>query len=120
MPACQYYLIISIMKSQSQHIDRIFKAIADPTRRRIFHTLVLASSALPITQIAHQFDISRQGITKHIKTLQEAGLIDIEAQGRERFCRAVPKQLKLVHDWVAFYDRFWSDALDRLEDHLGE
>jgi DNA-binding transcriptional ArsR family regulator len=108
------------MDKKNQQIDRVFKAIADPTRRRIFHALVLASVALPITQIADQFNMSRQGVTKHIKTLQEAGLIDIEARGRERFCRAAPKPLKLVYDWVAYYDQFWSDALDRLEDHLGE
>ncbi len=106
------------MKSPNQHIDRIFKAIADPTRRKIFHALVVASAALPITQIALQFDISRQGVTKHIKTLQQAGLIAIESKGRESFCRAEPRQLKLIYDWVAFYDRFWTNALDHLEDHL--
>ncbi len=107
-----------MMNKQSRHIDRIFKAIADPTRREIFHALVVASVALPITQIAEQFDISRQGITKHIKTLESAGLINIEPHGRERFCKADPKQLKLVTDWLSYYERFWDDALDRLSDHL--
>lgn len=51
-------------------ITRILKALADPTRREIFHALILASTALPITQISNQFDISRQGITKHLKTLE--------------------------------------------------
>ena len=62
-----------------QHnITKILKAIADPTRREIFHALVLAAAALPITQISNQFEISRQGITKHLKTLEEAGLIHID------------------------------------------
>lgn len=107
------------MKSASQHISKIFKAIADPTRREIFHALVVASVAMPITQISEQFDISRQGVTKHIKTLEEAGLITISSQGRERFCQADPKPLKMVYDWLGFYDKFWDDALDRLDDHLG-
>ncbi|MEP1034849.1 metalloregulator ArsR/SmtB family transcription factor [Ekhidna sp.] len=107
------------MKLANQHISQIFKAIADPTRREIFHALVVASVAMPITQISEQFDISRQGVTKHIKTLEDAGLITISAQGRERFCLADPKPLKIVYDWLGFYDKFWDDALDRLDDHLG-
>lgn len=107
------------MTLASQHISKIFKAVADPTRREIFHALVVASAAMPITQISEQFDISRQGVTKHIKTLEDAGLITISSQGRERFCLADPKPLKMVYDWLGFYDKFWDDALDRLDDHLG-
>ncbi len=106
------------MKSHNRPIDQIFKAIADPTRREIFHALVVASVALPITQISEQFDISRQGVTKHIKTLEDAGLIQINTKGRERFCLADPKPLKMVYDWIGFYDKFWDNALSRLGDHL--
>ena len=107
------------MKLANQHISKVLKAIADPTRREIFHALVVASVAMPITQISEQFEISRQGVTKHIKTLEDAGLIKISSQGRERFCMADPKPLKMVYDWLGFYDKFWDDALDRLGDHLG-
>ncbi|MTI39276.1 ArsR/SmtB family transcription factor [Fulvivirga lutimaris] len=105
-------------KPHNQHIDKIFKAIADPTRREIFHALVVASVALSITQISERYDISRQGVTKHIKTLQQAGLITINAHGRERYCLPSTKPLKLVKDWVNFYDKFWDDSLSRLGDHL--
>lgn len=107
------------MALATPHISKILKAIADPTRREIFHALVVASIAMPITQISEQFDISRQGVTKHIKTLEDAGLIVISTQGRERFCQADPKPLKKVYDWLGFYDKFWDSALDRLDDHLG-
>ena len=50
------------------NITKLFKAIADPTRRDIFHALVIATSALSITQISNQFEMTRQGVTKHIKT----------------------------------------------------
>lgn len=106
------------MEKQHPHIDRIFKAIADPTRRRIFHALVMAGAALSISQISAEHDISRQGVTKHIKTLQNAGLITINQDGRERYCQAEPKPLKLILDWISFYDKFWDDSLDRLGDHL--
>lgn len=100
------------------NITKLFKAIADPTRRDIFHALVIATSALSITQISNQFDMTRQGVTKHIKTLEEAGLVYIEAQGRERFCNANPKELKEVNKWLKFYEQFWDDALGNLGNYL--
>jgi DNA-binding transcriptional ArsR family regulator len=99
-------------------ITKLFKAIADPTRRDIFHALVIATSALSITQISNQFEISRQGITKHIKTLEEAGLVNINTQGRERFCNANPKELQEVNKWMKFYEQFWDDKLQNLVDYL--
>lgn len=99
-------------------ITRILKAIADPTRREIFHALVVASTALPITQISNQFDISRQGVTKHIKTLEEAGLVQISSIGRERFCHADAQPLKEINKWLRFYERFWDDAMGNLETYL--
>lgn len=100
-------------------ITRILKAIADPTRREIFHALILASTALPITQISNQFDISRQGITKHLKTLEEAGLVQISSKGRERFCYADPVPLQEVNKWLKFYEKFWDDAIGNLDSYLG-
>ncbi len=99
-------------------ITKLFKAIADPTRRDIFHALVVASSALSITQISNQFEITRQGVTKHIKTLEDAGLVYIDTQGRERFCNANTKPLKEVNKWITFYEQFWDDKLDNLNDYL--
>ncbi|MGH1384275.1 ArsR/SmtB family transcription factor [Kordia sp.] len=99
-------------------ITRVFKAIADPTRRDIFHALVIASSALSISQISNQFEITRQGVTKHIKTLEEAGLVHIESKGRERFCNANALPLKEINKWMKFYEQFWDDSLDNLGDYL--
>ncbi|GAB5474926.1 MAG: metalloregulator ArsR/SmtB family transcription factor [Maribacter sp.] len=99
-------------------ITKILKAIADPTRREIFHALVVASTALPITQISNQYEISRQGITKHIKTLEEAGLVQITSKGRERFCIADPQPLQEVNKWLKFYEKFWEDTLGDLQSYL--
>jgi DNA-binding transcriptional ArsR family regulator len=97
--------------------NKIFKAIADPTRREIFHLLVVGS-ALSISQISNEFEISRQGVTKHIKILEEAKMIELKTQGREKLIFAKPKALKEVKDWLAFYDKFWNDKLDSLGKHL--
>lgn len=101
-------------------VTKILKAIADPTRREIFHALILATTALPITQISSQFNISRQGVTKHIKTLEDAGLVQINTQGRERFCYANAKPLKEVNKWLKFYERFWDGALSNLGTYLDD
>lgn len=99
-------------------ITKLFKAIADPTRRDIFHALVIGASALSITHISNQFEISRQGVTKHIKTLEDAGLVTIDNKGRERFCKANAKPLKEMNKWLKFYSQFWDDSLDNLGDYL--
>lgn len=102
----------------SNKINKIFKAIADPTRREIFNVLVVTSTALSLSQISDQFSISRQGVTKHIKMMEEAGLIDIKQVGRERFCTANALPLKEVNDWVKVYENFWATQLSNLEQHL--
>ncbi len=99
-------------------VTKVLKAIADPTRREIFHAVVIAATALSISQISGQFQISRQGVTKHIKTLEGAGLLQIKDQGRERYCFANPQPLEEVQKWLQFYDKFWDDSLQRLENYL--
>lgn len=98
-------------------INKIFKAIADPTRREIFH-LLMAGSALTIHQVADNFNISRQGVTKHIKLLEEAGMVSVKKQGRERYCYADPTPLREVKTWLETYDQFWDGALDSLKNYL--
>ncbi|WP_298754401.1 metalloregulator ArsR/SmtB family transcription factor [uncultured Psychroserpens sp.] len=99
-------------------LTTLFKAVADPTRREIFHALVIASSALSITQISNQFEMTRQGVTKHIKTLEDAGLVHLDTKGRERFCNANAKPLKELSKWMTFYEQFWDNSLDNLDHFL--
>lgn len=97
---------------------KTLKALADPSRRKIFHTLIVLTTAMPITQIAAQFDISRQGITKHLKVLEAAGLVDIQTRGRERYCHANAMPLKELKTWLSFYEQFWTSSLDNLSSYL--
>ena len=101
-----------------KHINRLFKAIADPTRREIFHVLVGSATSISITQLSEQFDMSRQGVTKHVKYLEDAGLVSLKTSGRERLCIAHPEPLKEVNQWVANYQQFWDKAIDKLGKHL--
>ena len=101
-------------------LNAIFKAIADPTRREIFHLLVFASATMSITQIAAHFDITRQGVTKHIRLLKDAGLIDMSKNGRERYCQANIQPLKSIQEWVNYYEEFWDDRLKGLGEYLNK
>tara|TARA_B100000508_G_C11439096_1_gene267737 strand:- start:436 stop:756 length:321 start_codon:yes stop_codon:yes gene_type:complete len=97
--------------------DRIFKAIADPTRREIFRLLVMGS-ALSITQLSSHFEISRQGIRKHLQLLTEAEMVKIQKEGREQICYAEANSLQPIKDWISYYDKFWDNKLNSLEDYL--
>lgn len=96
----------------------VFQAIADPTRREIIE--LLADQSLPVNEVAEQFDISRPAVSKHLKILNECGLVSMRKEGRQRFCRADPKKLHQVAQWVARYQRFWPQKLDALETLLEE
>jgi len=104
--------------SKKKAINKVFKAIADPTRREIFHVLMVASAAMSLTQISQQFDISRQGVTKHVRLLEEAGLVKTVSQGRERFCEANATPLDEIKNWLAVYDKFWNDKIKALDTYL--
>lgn len=94
----------------------IFQAIADPTRREIID--LLAGQSLPVNKIADQFDISRPAISKHIKILNECGVVIIRKEGRKRYCRTDPGKIKEVVEWAARYREFWNERLDVLEELL--
>ena len=97
----------------------IFQAIAAPIRRKIVHQLA-TSGDLPITAIANDFPISRQAVRKHIQMLEGSGLLTVKKMGREQLCRLNLVALKEVYEWVAFYQRFWDDKLDDLDDYLAK
>lgn len=94
----------------------VFQAIADPTRRAILG--LLAVQSLTLNAVAENFDISRPAISKHVKLLQECGLIDIKQQGRERYCEARLDRLSEVSHWVEQYRQFWEKKFDALELYL--
>src|SRR5687767_13595156 len=94
----------------------VFAGIADPTRRAILGKLVKERQNL--TAVGDTFDMSRQALTKHIRILVECGLVVVEREGRESYCRARLENLKEVSEWVAQYKKFWTESFDRLDDYL--
>jgi DNA-binding transcriptional ArsR family regulator len=96
----------------------VFQAIADPTRREILGLLVHEKQN--VNRIAERFSISRPAISKHMKILQECGLVVVKQQGRERYCEAKLNKLAEVHEWVAQYRTFWENKLDALDKFLSK
>lgn len=96
----------------------VFQAIADPNRRAILG--LLATQKLTLNGVAENFKISRPAISRHIKILEECGLVEIQPQGRERYCEVRLDKLNEVSDWVERYRRLWEEKLDALENYLGE
>jgi DNA-binding transcriptional ArsR family regulator len=94
----------------------VFQAIADPTRREIIN--LLSKQTLNLNGIADYFDSSRPTISEHIKILTECGLITIQKQGRERFCKIKLKPLNEVSVWVERYRQHWEYKLDKLDTYL--
>jgi DNA-binding transcriptional ArsR family regulator len=90
-----------------------FAALADPTRRAILARLAVGEAM--VTELAAPFDMSLPGISKHLKVLPRAGLIEQGRQAQWRPCRLQPAPLRDVSDWVGQYRRLWEASFDRLD-----
>ncbi|MEZ4721165.1 MAG: metalloregulator ArsR/SmtB family transcription factor [Flavobacteriales bacterium] len=96
----------------------VFQAIADPTRREIIG--LIATQPQNVNSVAEQFSISRPAVSKHMKILEECGLVMIQTKGRERYCTARLDKLNEVHDWIEKYRKIWMSRFDSLENYLQE
>jgi DNA-binding transcriptional ArsR family regulator len=93
-----------------------FQVIADPSRRQML--MLLSKQSLSINSLAENFDMSRPAVSKHIKILYGAGFIAIEDIGRERHCTLKQDGFNALHDWLNYFDQFWSAKLKNLENLL--
>ena len=96
----------------------VFQAIADPIRRDIIE--LLAEESLSINDVAEKFEISRPAISKHLKILNECGIINYEQIGRERFCSIQPQELIPVFLWIKQYNKLWEDRIDSFENYINQ
>ena len=97
-------------------LDAVFGALADPTRRGILARL--AAGEASVTELAQPFDMTMPAITKHLKVLERAGLIERGRQAQWRPCRLNAGPLKEVADWIETYREFFEERFDRLDDFL--
>src|SRR5579884_2114365 len=102
----------------SANLDGVFSALADPTRRRIVERL--ARGPLTVGEIASGFAISQPAISRHVRVLEESGLIDRRVRGRVHHCTLSPKTMNAASAWIDKQRAFWNATLDRLGDVLDE
>ena len=98
--------------------DRIFKALADPSRRAIFESLARGSGEAAVKDLTARFDISQPAVSQHLAALKDAGLVDARREGRCVYYRVQPRGMKPLIDWITHYRAFWPERVDRLEQLL--
>lgn len=97
-------------------LDAAFAALADPTRRAILARL--AQGETSVSELARPFDMSLPAVSKHVRVLEQAGLISRSRVAQKRPCKLEPEALKNVDDWLARYRALWEARFDRLEAYV--
>jgi DNA-binding transcriptional ArsR family regulator len=95
-----------------------YAALAEPHRRQILD--LLRAGERSVSELVARLKLSQPGVSKHLRVLREAGLVDVRADGRRRWYGLRPEPLEEVDKWLEPYREFWSNRLDALERHLRE
>ena len=107
-----------MVELNSSRLDAVFHALGDSTRRQMLRQL--AGGERSVGDLAKPFAMSLAAASKHVKALENAGLVRREVRGRTHLCRLEPGPLAGAHEWLTFYERFWSGRLDVLDRLLRE
>ncbi len=105
-----------MVEQTAERLDGIFHALADRTRREMLQRL--SQQERTITELAQPFEMSLAAVSKHVKVLERAGLVQRTVQGRTHICRLAPEPLSQAQEWLRFYETFWNERLDALEAFL--
>jgi len=95
-----------------------FDVLAEPTRRRILD--LLRETERPVNDLVATLNVSQPGVSKHLRVLREAGLVEARVEAQRRVYRVRPEPLAEIDEWLAPYRRLWAHRLDALERHLDE
>lgn len=106
------------MPNQSPPLDRVFQALADPTRRAVVERLVRGPAA--VSELARPFGMALPSFTQHLGVLEGSGLVKSRKAGRVRTYELVPRRLKVAENWMAKQRSLWEQRLDQLDSYLEE
>ena len=109
---------MSMEPPSEDHLDRLFHALANQTRRALLSKLT--EGGANISELAEPFAMSMPAISKHIRILERAGLVQRTVSGRIHHCALDARPLATVEEWLTFYRRFWGQTLDALADFVEE
>ena len=105
-----------MVNSEEQKLNLIFSALSDPTRRAMLRRL--GDGEMSVAELSEPFDISKPAVTKHVKVLENAGLLRRTVNGRIHHCRIQVSPLKTASEWMRFYENFWNKKFDALDKYL--
>jgi len=111
--------IVNRMVNSSAALDATFAALSDPTRRAILARLAETPDAT-VGELARPFAMSLPAVSKHLRVLEDAGLLARRREGREHHCRVLAEPMKTASEWISRYERFWEGRLEALARYLEE
>jgi len=106
-------IVNQVVERQADTLSPIFRALADPTRRAMLRRL--ADGDQTVGELAAPFAMSLAAASKHLKVLEQAGLVQRSVHGRSHHCHLAADRLAEAQQWLAFYQRFWSERFDALD-----
>ena len=107
-----------MVKCSPRLLNRTFAALADPTRRRILEQLAVGERC--VTELAKPYSMSLPAVSKHLRVLENAGLIRRRRRGRVHSLKLEARPMKEAQQWIEEYRKFWEESFDRLDDYLKE
>ena len=105
-----------MVEDRSAQLDAVFSALADPTRRALLESLAAGDKS--IGELAAPFDVSLEAVSKHVRVLERAGLVQRNVRGRMHICRLDARPMHGGLEWIRHYEKFWSGRLDALDELL--
>jgi DNA-binding transcriptional ArsR family regulator len=106
------------MPNKPSHLDHVFHALADPTRRAVIERLSRGPAS--VTELAERFDMALPSFVQHLQVLEQSGLIRSQKSGRVRTCKISLRRMKVAERWLAGQREFWERRLNQLDDYVKE
>ena len=99
-------------------LSSVFSALSDPTRRAMLQRL--SQGEMSVADLSRPFAITKSAITKHVKILENTGLLERRIEGRTHFCKLNPLPIRQASEWIRFYEQYWNDKFDALDAYLSQ
>lgn len=116
MTGAERRAILSIMAKYATDLDMAFSALADPTRRAIVARL--CEGPRSVSELSEPFEMALPSLLKHVRVLEQSGIVSTAKTGRVRTCRIEPHALRATEAWLRRHVRAWEERLDRMEAHI--
>ena len=104
---------------QDEHVNTIMRALADPTRRKVYERIA-TTEEITVAELTRGSGVTQGAVSQHLKTLRLAGLVAERPEGRNVYYRAEPQGLAPLAGWMSHYDAFWRERFDKIRDILKE